>query len=238
MVFNALMKRFLLLLTGLAVGALALLTTGAFAEKPRTRAASVTEVGRAPDNAAPMCPGNPCNVVTRTTGYGRTANGVAQPNLVARDGRLVSLTLRLGKPTAKQITFFNKNYGGASQVVLTVLRGSRRPKLTFTVVAQSAITRPQRYFGQTAQFPLHNSLDVRKGDVVAITVPTWAPILASGLSRSNSWRASRGSGRMGCNDTATFATQTAQTSLGARTQYLCAYVGARLTYSATLISTP
>ncbi len=226
------MKRTLPILVGL-LGALALLTGAALADQPRVRAASTSEVGRAPDNPAPSCP-SACSVLTRTTAYGRTASGVAQPNLVDRNGRLVALTLRLAKPTAKQIAFFDKNYGGASQVVLTVLRGSRKPKLTFTVVAQSAITRPQRYFGQTAQFPLHNSLDVRKNDVVAITVPTWAPVLAGGLGRSSTWRASRGRGS-GCTDV---ATQTAQTRVGARTQYLCSYSGGRLTYSATLISTP
>jgi len=226
------MKRSLLILIGL-LGALAVLSAAALAQKPRLRAASTSEVGRPPDSPAPSCP-RACSVLTRTTAYGRTANGVAQPNLVGRNGRIVALTLRLAKPTAKQIAFFNKNYGGASQVVLTVLRGSRKPKLTFTVVAQSAITRAERYFGQTAQFPLHNSLDVRKNDIVAITVPTWAPILAGGLGSSNTWRASRGRGS-GCSDV---VTQTAQTTMGAKTQYLCSYSGGRLTYSATLISTP
>ncbi len=226
------MKRSALILIAL-LGALVLLTAAALAEKPRVHTASTSEVGRPPDNPVPSCP-SACSVLTRTTAYGRTANGVAQPNLVDRDGRIVALTLRLAKPTAKQIAFFNQNYGGSSQVVLTVLRGSRKPKLTFTVVAQSAITRPQRYFGQTAQFPLHNSLDVRKNDIVAITVPTWAPILAGGLGKSNTWRASRGRGN-GCGDV---ATQTAQTIVGAKTQYLCSYSGGRLTYSATLISTP
>ena len=74
---------------------------------------------------------------------------------------------------------------------------------------------------------------VKKGDIVALTVPTWAPSLALGFGKGTSWRASRGKGQ--CTTT---GTQTAQTRVGSSTQYYCLYQTARLTYSATLISTP
>ncbi len=38
------------------------------------------------------------------------------------------------------------------------------------------------YLGQTVQFPLATSLAVKKGDIVALTVPTWAPVLTQLLS--------------------------------------------------------
>ena len=74
---------------------------------------------------------------------------------------------------------------------------------------------------------------MKKGDVVALTVPSWAPALALGFGGDTSWRASRP--RSGCTST---STQTSQTAIGSLVQYYCLYQTARLTYSATLISTP
>jgi hypothetical protein len=100
------------------------------------------------------------------------------------------------------------------------------------VVTQSPPQQLQPYFGTTVQFPLDRTLNVRKGYVIALTVPTWAPAL-TGLSRDGSaWRASRP--LTGCADT---VTQTAQTHLKALARYRCQY-RARLTYSATLITRP
>ena len=68
--------------------------------------------------------------------------------------------------------------------------------------------------------------------MIALTVPTWAPALSTLTDDGSSWRASRRSNA--CDDT---DLQTAQTALGALTQYRCLYK-ARLTYTATLITTP
>jgi hypothetical protein len=89
------------------------------------------------------------------------------------------------------------------------------------------------YFGQTVQFPLETSLPVRKGSIVALSVPTWAPALGLGLARDNVWRASRDVDA--CDDT---QTQSAQIDLQDLTRYKCFYRTARLSYSATLITTP
>ena len=56
------------------------------------------------------------------------------------------------------------------------------------------------------QFPLKKSIPVKKGQIVALTVATWAPALAVSLGGDTSWRAARGRGK--CEDT---AGQTAQT---------------------------
>jgi len=94
------------------------------------------------------------------------------------------------------------------------------------------VQRLEGYFGQTVQFPLERSIPVRRGYVVALTVPTWAPALTQLVDDGSSWRASRAKER--CNDT---ERQTAQTRPGQRTQYRCLY-RARLTYSATLVTDP
>jgi hypothetical protein len=83
------------------------------------------------------------------------------------------------------------------------------------------------------QFPLAQSLAISEGDVLALTVPTWAPALGLGLRRGSVWRASRDIDA--CDDT---QTQSAQTDVRDLTRYKCAYRTARVTYSATLITTP
>jgi hypothetical protein len=74
---------------------------------------------------------------------------------------------------------------------------------------------------------------VKKHDVIALTVPTWAPALALGFGHETSWRASRP--RTQCSSTSSLS---AQTQIGSSVQYYCLYQTARLTYSATEISTP
>jgi hypothetical protein len=82
---------------------------------------------------------------------------------------------------------------------------------------------------------------VTKGDIVALTVPTWAPTLADTNAAGHSygkfvsWRSSRQLANKGCSAT---SSQTAQQSLRTTVQYACLYQNARLTYSALLVSTP
>jgi hypothetical protein len=64
-------------------------------------------------------------------------------------------------------------------------------------------------------------------------VPSWAPSLALGFTNATSWRASRPKSQC-----ASTSAQTTQTVIGSPVQYFCLYLTARLTYSATLISTP
>jgi hypothetical protein len=192
-------------------------------------AAKIIEVGQTPDTPPPSCPGTTCRTVTRTTGFLTRAGALTAPVTATENGWVVALTLRLGAPDANQIKFFNTTYGGPSRVAVTIL--SPKKSLHFRVVSQSEQYYLQPVFGQTVQIALHTSLRIRKGQVAAITVPTWAPLLAVNLGGASSWRASRGTGK--CND---FSTQTAQTTVGADAQYRCLYSTARLTYSVTEIS--
>ncbi|HYM54104.1 MAG TPA: hypothetical protein VES97_01980, partial [Solirubrobacteraceae bacterium] len=127
----------------------------------------------------------------------------------------------------------NANEGGPSEAGSAILRAQPKPNLTFKLVAQSPPVKLEPYFGKTAQFPLETTIPVKKGDIVALTVPSWAPALALGFGGDTSWRASRP--KSGCTST---STQTSQTGIGSSVQYYCLYQTARLTYSATLISTP
>ena len=112
------------------------------------------------------------------------------------DGKIVAWTITLGTPGPRQIRFFNQNYGGASQAGISVLKTGTR--LFGRVTGRSAIQSLQPYFGTTVQFPLGRALNVRKGYLVALTVPSWAPALALGMGNDTSWRASRA--RNGCQE--------------------------------------
>ena len=190
--------------------------------------AKIVEVGRT--DSAPACPSSPCLAVSRTTGYQIKVADERGAFVVPEDGKIVAWSIALGKPTDEQIAFFDKGLGGAARARLSVLRPG--VALHSRVVTQSPLQLLTPYFGQTAQFPLGRSLNVKKGYVIALTVPTWAPALTQLLTDHSSWRASRPVDK--CNDT---STQTAQLELKAYAQYRCLYK-ARLTYSATLVTRP
>jgi hypothetical protein len=221
------MKRILLGLVALA-GALGVATS--------TASAKIYEIGESATPVTPTCPDD-CVVVTKTTALQVATAGRNYPTTVPADGRVVALTVQLGSLTVRQVRTLNAAYGGTPRVQLTVLSQDARqkPKRFFTASAQSEVFRVTDYLGTTAQFALERSLPVRKGDFIALTVPTWAPTLAANLDENNSWRASRTSR---CTDRETFLTQTAQLVIGREAQYKCIYRTAKVTYSATMISTP
>lgn len=203
---------------------------GAALAIPATASAEVVEIGST-QSAAPSCPTRPCLAVSRTTGY---QAGVASKGglwNVPADGRIVAWTIRLGTPGPKQTAFFNDRLGGPASAQITVLKTGKKRR--HTTVGQGEVERLEPFFGTTAQFPLERSIAVRKGWLVALTVPTWAPALAVGLDNHTTWRASRDRGR--CEDT---QLQTAQLRLNQLTQYSCLYRTAQLTFSATLVTDP
>ncbi|MDX6668952.1 MAG: hypothetical protein QOK04_2332 [Solirubrobacteraceae bacterium] len=221
-------------------------TVAAAGMVPAAAEATTTEIGGSPtEQGKPTCPGSPCLALTVTTGY--QASGLRRdPYLVTKPGSLVALTVALGKPNTvapkpttknpkpvSQEAFFETQFGLPS-VRLTVLRprSRRRNNFYFRVKDQSEVFQVKKYFGQTVQFAFKTSIPVAKGDLVALTSPTWAPVIANGLSSATTWRAARGKP---CTET---SKQTARQKIGQLAQYACEYQTARLTYSALEISTP
>jgi len=190
-------------------------------------------IGSSKQAAAPSCPASPCLAVSRTTGFQVKVGSSRNPLAIPRTGSIVAWTITLAKPTAAQIKYFDTNEGGAPEAAIAVLAPQRKPNLTYKLVAQGPTVKLQPYFGQTAQFALPTTITVKKGEIVALTVPTWAPALALGFGNDTSWRASRSKSQ--CTST---SMQTNHTQIGSPVQYYCLYQTARLTYSATLVSTP
>jgi hypothetical protein len=194
--------------------------------------ATTTEIGHQDNPPAPSCPGSPCLAVSRTTGFQAKVGDTRNPMVSTVNGRLVAWTLQLAKPDDNQINFFNTNLGGAPQARISVLRLGADKK-TYKLTAQSELWDLTPYLGMTAQFPLARTIIVRQGDLIALTVPTWAPTLAVGQDRKDGWRADRAMGA--CDDT---KAQTALQTLKGTAPFPCLYRTARLTYTATVISTP
>ncbi len=198
---------------------------------PAAAAAQVIEIGATKEAATPACPSSPCLAVTQTTGYQAKVGATRGLMIVPKSGRIVAWTVSLGKPGTKQTAFFENLGGGPAQAGITVLRPGAH--LFSRVLAAGPLQALEPYFGSTVQFPLVRSISVAKGQLIALTIPTWAPVLAVGLPGDTSWRSSRAKSK--CDDT---QSRTQQTDVNDLAQYYCLYRTARLTYSATLVTYP
>jgi len=209
---------------------LALAALAMSAALPASATAKVTELGALASNVRPVCP-EQCQALDRVTGYQAKVGPDRELYRAPADGRIVSWTIALGKPSTRDVGVFERRYGGVAQAAVVVLNSGE--KLNRTVVAKAPMQKLTSHLGQTVEFPLTNTLAIKKGQYVALTVPTWAPALQVGLGPDTSWRSSRGANA--CLDTKPqFAL------LGERTAALfrCLYKGVRLTYSATFINDP
>jgi hypothetical protein len=192
---------------------------------------------------SPVCPTGvkPQNcliVMTRATALQTLTNGNGFPTAVKQSGVLVGFTLGLAqlssdpKTAAAFIKTLNSNYGGVTEAAITVLKPG--PKSRWTVVAEGPIVHLQPYLGYVVQFPLASPIRVTKGEAIALSIPTWAPILSYNLpTKLYSYRQSR---EFNC--TKPGVQQNAQLAVGQSTRYLCAYPGTRAEYSATELTDP
>jgi hypothetical protein len=191
----------------------------------------------------PVCPSGvkPRNcifVMTRVTALQTLTNGNGNPTAVKQSGQLVGFTVGLAQlsrnpSTAASFTnTLNSKYGGPAEAQVTVLRQGKNNR--WTVAAQGPVVQLQRYLGYVVQFPLSTPIPVKAGDAIALTVPTWAPILSYNLSpKLYSYRQSRSSN---CNNVG--GQQNAQLRVGTTATYGCTYRGTRAEYGATELTTP
>lgn len=210
---------------------------------PQAASARVVELGTGGGPAQSLCPGsrpNDCQAIGRVTGYQGRAGTVRSPFVIPRAGKIVAFTVTLPTLTSTQISYFNGLYGSPPSVRLSILRKGkkRRTRLDHRLIRQSKVYSVQRYLGSSPSFALDRPLAVRRGYIVAITVPTWVPAFAfSGLSSSDWWRSSRRAGR--CTSSLRDATQrAAQQRVGSVVRYGCTHRPARLLYTATYVTDP
>lgn len=180
----------------------------------------------------PSCPESPCQAIGSVTGFQVNTSQGSLPFRVRRDGTIKSWTLTLSQPTSSQRSFFNSFFGTPPEARLAILRrvaGTNPPR--YALRAQGSVHVLSPYLGQTVKFGA--SLRVKTGDIVGLTVPTWAPAFAQGLPSDNSWRASREAGK--CVDSIDVRQGEPQDKVGTRAEYGCKYSTARLLYTVTVV---
>ncbi len=195
---------------------------------------------------APTCPtGVPpaqCTIIlTRATALETIRDNIAYPTTVKQAGRLVAFSVGLSglstdaTTAANDVKFLDKTYGGDAEVAITVLKliGAKNLR-RWEVVEQTPIVDVQAYLGEVVQFPLTTTLPVVRGETIALTTPTWAPVLSIDLSTSHfAYRQGRG---RNCNSPP--ATTQAQVTVGQSTRYVCDYPGTRVEYTGTEVTNP
>jgi hypothetical protein len=151
--------------------------------------------------------------------------------VVGHAGRVVSWTITLSEPNADETSFFDRLAGGPPQAALVTLRQGSNYRFRVVGVTPTVVLTP--LFGLTKVFTLATPLPVVPGEVLGLSVPTWAPALELGESSETAWRASRAHGN--CNDV---TTPTYEVDPGGLGRFQCVYRSGRLTYGATVTSTP
>jgi hypothetical protein len=180
----------------------------------------------------PSCPELPCQAIGSVTGFQLDNGQTKLPFRVPHNGRIRAWTLTLAQPTNSQRAFFNGFFGTPPQARLSILRrvpGTNPPR--YNLRRQGAIKVLSPYLGQTVRFGAN--LKVQRNDIVALTVPTWAPAFAQDLSAKNVWRASREPGK--CTNSTDIRQGEPQERVNRRATYGCRYRTARLLYTATLV---
>ncbi|HEX5989905.1 MAG TPA: hypothetical protein VFY75_06825 [Solirubrobacterales bacterium] len=236
------------------VAAAALLAALVAVSAPRADSAPlrVVVLGQTPETPPASCPGKivnnvevtPCRVEGHVTGFQAIADGVARPYEAPFEGKIVAWSITLAKPsttetktTTDEVGFFNDFLGAPSQARIGVLRpieDSKPPK--YKLVRQSPVEILNPYFGSTPVFALDHPLTVLKGQVVALTIPTWAPMFAFNVSADNTWRGSRLPEH--CSSKEDIQGGHPQQGVGKIKTYGCYYSNARLLYTATLVKKP
>lgn len=220
------------LVLGVAVCSLVLLASLASSSDAAKVGRTTVILGQTSTEPDPSCPDLPCQAIGSVTGF-QVNNGQASlPFLVKQDGTIKAWTLTLAQPTNSQRTFFNGFFGTPPQARLAILRrlpGTNPPR--YSLRRQGSVKVLTPYLGQTVKFSAN--LKVEKGDIIGLTVPTWAPAFAQGLDPSNVWRASREPGT--CKNATDIRQGEPQEKVGRRATYGCKYSTARLLYTATLV---
>ena len=242
------MKRAVSVLAAIAVAAIVV---------PATASAAELKIGVTPSPlVSPTCPadaqGSNCTIVLdQVTAYETLRDGVANPDTIKRSGVISSFTLGLTGTnliTPTVMAHLNQVYGGPPEAQLTALRPVGTPtNPSFRVAAQSEVVRLRGQLGQVAEFPLITPLPVVRGEILALTIPTWAPVLSIELdstkfayaqSRTKGWTTdTKTKQRVStCNTSGT--TNFAQIVVGELSNYSCNYPGTRIEYSALEITSP
>jgi hypothetical protein len=220
--------------TAIAVGALAVAAWG-FPQ----------ELGLEPANRPEAdCRDEPCRATGRMSGFQvqqlKEADGSRvtrfPTRLRGRNGWLVAFSLTLGDPSAEQRQFFNRLWGKPAEARISVFdpepaEGDRRNRRQrYQLVSQSPVYDVRSWFGKKAWVVLPRRMHVSRGHVIGLTLPTWAPVLATDLRRRERWRSSRKPGQ--CEE---LERDRARETIDQITKFRCRHNTARLLFTALVV---
>jgi len=229
----------LLAFAGLCVGltaAIGISTAGA---------KKATIIGKTKNTPAPACPddtpSNPCTATGRVTGFMIKADGKKHPYNVFKTGKIVAWSINISKPTKDQYDFFgtlfqNETFGKHPSARIAVIKNKGHHK--YKLLKQSPAADLKADLGRKQTFTLEKPLKVHRGQVIALSLPTWATAFSRPVSASgNQWKASRRSKK--CNvdrqHLQNAKASKAQQKVGSVKPYGCTYSGARLLYWAYFV---
>jgi len=129
-----------------------------------------------------------CTVEGKVTAFQSLSARYPGRNFVVPfNGKLVAWSISLSNPTrveidnnGAQLPSFNLIFGSPAQANIAILRQVEKRKKggpRFKLVRKSPIQILNPYFGTKVTFALDVPLNVYEGNVVALTIPTWAPAL-------------------------------------------------------------
>ena len=227
-------KRLVTIATAVAVGVLAVTAWG-----------FPMELGLEPDNKPEAdCKDEPCRATGKMSGFQvqqlKQADGTQVTKFPTKmrggNGWLVAFSLTLGDPDAEQREFFNRLWGKPAEARVSVFKpepseGDRKnKKQRYSLHSQSAVYDVRPWFGKKAWFVLKKRMHVERGSVIGLTLPTWAPVLATDLRKRERWRSSRKPGH--CDE---LERDRARETVGGITKFQCLHSTARLLFTALVI---
>jgi hypothetical protein len=184
-------------------------------------------------------PSRNCQAVGRLTGFQLRASKSKNPFVAKQAGSLVAWSVDLtGRPKPSQRRFFGKLYGhkpfGTNPSARVAILKKKKGK-KYKLKSQSPPVDLSDSIGEKPIFTLGKPLRMAKGDILAITLPTWTSAFAVGVSTNeNVWTASRPGNacEVGTEGQArkNLKKSKPQEEIGSARSYGCTYEGARLLY--------
>jgi hypothetical protein len=197
------------------------------------------KIGQTKHSPSPLCPKD-CQAVGSVTGFQLKADNKKQLMRVPHNARIVAWAVSVANTSKKQEKIFGSDdffgspkYGRDPIASLAILKKMKNQGPKFRLVRSSPLMNLNFAQGHKQYFVLKKPLKAKKGMIVGITVPTWAPIFAGGSAGKNAWKASRNPKKCSGDQNALDARP--QIKKKSVRKYGCRFSGTRLLYWAYYI---
>jgi hypothetical protein len=182
---------------------------------------------------APSCPSTlpagDCTIVLNwATALPSISDGIKSPTTITKPGKIVSFTVGISnlsknkKTRQTYITDLDASYGGSPEARVTILRPvGRAAAQSYRVISESGVWNLKPFLGKVKRLQLGTGLPVVPGDVVALTVPTWAPVLPLATNpKQFAYKQARG---QKCSHSDLTSNINVQSTVGEFAKYACTY---------------